>query len=403
MSSPLIDSPTTFDGFGPSILARQMRGRLKSIAVPEDRVAARRELRENCPRAPGVYGWLDANGRLSYVGKSRALRNRLLSYFAKSPADKKMERIRQHSQRLVWEPISHELLALLRELELIHRWRPEFNSMGQPTRMQPAFLCIGGSPAPNARLVRRLNGRHLHAYGPVAGTGQLREAIVAFNQVFRLRDCPDKTRFEFGNQRTLFDDPVTAKCIRYELGSCPGPCAAICTSAQYNLLVERAVGFLNGDSAKTLQELQRTMNDAAKRGAYETAAIARDRLDLLKWLDRRLQGLRKAKSQLTGVLCIPARRGRTAWMVLQSGRIRATMLKPDAARRAELTQRSIEQAIRSDAGQPLSLLEMSLQLVMISWFRKHNDDLENLISFEQGLTECENAIADSVDARQLAA
>jgi len=100
-------------------------------------------LHDQCPLTPGVYGWLDRNHQLCYVGKSKALRKRLLSYFAKTPADPKMGRIVRHSQRIVWEPVSHELLALIREQELINRWRPDFNKQGQPTRRQPAFLCVG--------------------------------------------------------------------------------------------------------------------------------------------------------------------------------------------------------------------------------------------------------------------
>ena len=161
-------------------------------------------LHDHCPLTPGVYGWLDSLGQICYVGKSKSLRKRLLSYFAKTPADKKAERIRQHSKRLVWEPVSGELLALIREQELIYRWRPDFNTQGQPTRRQPAFVCIGDGPAPNAIFTRRLNRKMTHVFGPIAGTGQLRAAVESLNQVFRLRDCPDKTQFEFNNQQQLF-------------------------------------------------------------------------------------------------------------------------------------------------------------------------------------------------------
>ncbi len=402
MSTTLLKKPTGFDGFGPSILAQQMRGRLRGFRIPADRLAARESLRTHCPLVPGVYGWVDANRRLTYVGKSKSLRKRLLSYFAKQPADKKTERIRQNSRFLVWEPISHELLALVREQELIHRWRPEFNSMGQPTRMQPAFLCISGSPAPNARLARQLNAKHAHAFGPITGTGRLRDAIARFNQVFRLRDCPDRTKFEFANQRFLFDDPATAKCIRHELGTCPGPCAGICTRSTYQQQVEKAVSFLQGDSRAVLENLESNMRSAAARMAFETAAIYRDCLEHLQWLDRRLQGLRMAEQELNGILPIAARRQRTGWLALKGGRICFSAPQPDREDRADVTRRKIEKVAR---GQPVvftSLLETSLRLIVISWFRKNKPMKEQLLSFDEAVEKC-HAVLDSSRTRRYAA
>ena len=114
-------APRAFKCFGPSILVQQMRGRIRSIEFPTDRIEARKLIRDKCPLVPGVYGWLDENRQLAYVGKSKALRKRLLSYFAKNPTDSKVQRLRTQCRHIVWEPISHELLALIRETELIHR------------------------------------------------------------------------------------------------------------------------------------------------------------------------------------------------------------------------------------------------------------------------------------------
>lgn len=138
-----------FNGFGPSLLIQQTRGRIKRNILPLDRLEGRKMLRELCPLTPGVYGWLNADKQLLYVGKSKSLRTRLLTYFAKNPTERKMERIRQQSKYLIWEPISDELLALIREQELIFRWTPEFNSQGQPNRRLPAFLCVSDSHAAN--------------------------------------------------------------------------------------------------------------------------------------------------------------------------------------------------------------------------------------------------------------
>ena len=80
------------------------------------------------------------------------------------------------------------------------------------------------------------------------------------------------------------------------------------------------------------------------RQAFETAAIYRDALNQLSWLDRRLSGLRMAQNQLNGVLEIDARRKRTAWMILRGGKLVATVPKPDNPKRAIRAISAIENA-----------------------------------------------------------
>ncbi len=346
-------------------------------------------LREKCPLVPGVYGWLDKNRQLAYVGKSKSLRKRLLSYFAKSPADKKAQRIRHHSHYLVWEPISSELLALIREQELIHRWRPDFNSQGQPTRTQPAFLTIGGSPAANVRLARKPSSRGGKAYGPISGVGRLSEAIVRLNQTFQLRDCPDRTKFQFNNQQWLFDDPKTAKCIRFELGSCPGPCAGQCSARQYQEHVDRAIAFLDGRDPAVLQSLEVNMQQAAASMAYERAAILRNCWEHLSWLDRKLEGLRQAHHSLSGVLPVEARRNRTAWLVLHGGRILLSAkvpTDPDAA--AEIGNQITQLSCHANEV-PSCSLGIGLQLLVISWLRKNPEMKQQMMSFHSAIEYCE--------------
>ncbi|MEM9411757.1 MAG: UvrB/UvrC motif-containing protein [Planctomycetota bacterium] len=341
----------------------------------------RKLLREKCPLVPGIYGWLDHNRQLVYVGKSKSLRLRLLGYFAKNPSDPKMKRIRQHSDRIVWEPISHELLALVRESELIHRWRPEFNSMGQPTRMQPAFVCIGGQPAPNARLVRRLNESHKLVYGPISGTKRLRMAIECLNQIFQLRDCADKTKFEFKNQKFLFDDHKSAKCIRFELGTCPAPCAGLCSRQHYQSNVDALISFLNGDSTVIIDQAEQQMSTLAERQSYESAAIYRDYLKHLKWLDRRLHGLRMAEENLNGLLPIAARKGRPGWLALQGGRISRTFSVSATPGHEEKIASDIAEIISCGDSRPNNLLAMSLQLIVIAWLKKNPSMKNEIIPF----------------------
>ncbi|QEG23830.1 GIY-YIG nuclease family protein [Mariniblastus fucicola] len=384
-----------FEGFGPSILSAVARERLDDSPVPKDRMQARAMLHDQCPITPGVYGWLDNNNQICYVGKSKCLRKRLLSYFAKTPADKKTVRIVQHSHRLVWEPVSHELLALIREQELIYRWRPEFNTQGQPVKRQPAFLCISGGVAPNVFFTRRVTPKAQFSIGPISGTGRLRAAVESMNQIFRLRDCPDKTPFSYNEQMQLFDNPSSAKCIRYELNSCPGPCAGLCDRKDYLGNMQQAMDFLLGGvtSKLTLDRLQDEMKAASLSHSFERAAVLRDHFLNLRWLARRLKQLESAQQKLNGVLPITGKNYQKLWLILRGGRLVGSAAAPRDRKRKEQAVEKLEAIEEKDFGLPTNLMEMNMQMIMMSWFRKYPKYKQQLKSFDEAIETCKRPSA----------
>ena len=381
-----------FRGFGPSILAQQTRGRLQRLVLPVDRMECRALLHDLCPLCPGVYAWLDRNQQICYVGKSKSLRKRLLSYFAKNPAEKKVERIRQTSRTLVWEPMSDELLALIREQELINRWRPEFNTQGQPVKRQPAFLAITGGIAQHASFTRRIPHNAQQTYGPIPGTGRLRAVVNSINQIFRLRDCPDKTGFEFSDQLHLFDNTLATKCIRFEIGSCPAPCAARCSQTEYRAQVQAAIDFIQGKDHNTLLDLDADMREAAAACSFERATVLRDHLTNLKWLDRRMQALRHAKKTFNGVLPIAARKNRIAWLILKEGQLLGSIAEPTDAKRAQTAADYLTTCRQKQIGLPDSIMAMNFQMILISWFRKHKQTASFLVPFEEAIAACQERI-----------
>jgi excinuclease ABC subunit C len=227
-----------------------------------------------------------------------------------------------------------------------------------------------------------------HVFGPIAGTGQLRAAVESLNQVFRLRDCPDKTQFEFNNQQQLFALTPTAKCIRFELGSCPGPCAGNCSSSEYRRLVEQAVCFLQGTDNSILLSLQRDMQTAAAAHSYERATVLRDHLENLQWLSRRLNALRSAQRTFNGVLPVAGRNRKTIWLVLRGGLLLGSATRPDQPERAAKAINSLSKSAAASHQLPANILEMNLQLIMISWFRKHPQLKQDILSFDAAIEYC---------------
>ena len=397
MSKLIHHPPAEFAGFGPSILTKaarrcDQRDSVVGWTIPADRMKARAMLHDHCPLTPGVYGWLDRNDQICYVGKSKALRKRLLSYFAKTPSDPKMGRIVRHSRRIVWEPVSHELLALIREQELINRWRPDFNKQGQPTRRQPAFICVGGGAAPRAFVARQLTDRSQWSIGPIAGTGRLKAAVEAINLTLGLRDCPDRTKFCFNNQRQLFDNISSAGCIRYELGSCPAPCAGLCSKEHYQSNVNAVIDFLSVRNVTVLSELEQEMIAAGARQHFEKATLLRDRWKLLSWLTLRLTALEEAKEKVNGVVPVSGFSKQKIWLVLRSGRLVGSARQPRTPLRAAAAKKKLMKIAAQVDAPPANVMEMNLQLMIAAWYRKNADFRKSLMSFDESFDFCEQRV-----------
>jgi excinuclease UvrABC nuclease subunit len=92
---------------------------------------------------------LDQDEQLIYVGKAKNLRTRLHSYFRKKGRPAKASKIVAQAKSFVWEIMPSEYAGLLRELELIRRWRPRWNVQGQPLRRRLTFVCLGRAPSPS--------------------------------------------------------------------------------------------------------------------------------------------------------------------------------------------------------------------------------------------------------------
>lgn len=357
-----------FAGFGDSVLLDAVRRPLRQFAIHRELAKSRRLVREHVPDSPGVYGWLDRNQRLVYVGKSKALRARLQGYFFREPNDPKMARIRQASSRVIWEPVSHELLALIREQELIFRWRPLFNRQGQPQRRRPGFVCITPGIAPRVVMSYQRPPQATACFGPILGTGRLRASVECANQFFGLRDCPDRVRMHLTSQLPLLEDLRSAQCLRYELQTCLGPCVGGCTPMAYERAVEAALRFLSGEDRQPLLDLQRELTAAIERLAFERAAVLHEQLTHLQWLWNRLAHWRTARGKIDGAYPVPTFAGRPVHLVFREGSLAGYAAQPRAR---SLTQpQSLKKLERED-----DALEMEIFLIISAWFRKNREQL----------------------------
>jgi excinuclease ABC subunit C len=332
---------------------------------------------------------LDEAGKLIYVGKAKSLRARLFSYFRTKSRDPKAGRILRHARTLLWECVSSEFAALLRELELIRRWRPRFNVQGQPHRRRHTYICLGRRPAPHVFLAARPAVNVLACFGPVPGGQKAREAVRRLNDGFALRDCPRTQEMVFADQGELFPEPRTAGCLRYEIGTCLGPCTGACTRAAYAARVGAARAFLEGKDTTLLTALERDMAEASAALAFERAATLRDGLEVIRWLTERLERLRHLRDGQSFVYPVRGVESGEVWYLIHQGRVTASRPAPTretAGRTAAMIEALYRRRLPPGAALPGS--EVDGVLLVAAWFRRYPGERARVLTPEQALAAC---------------
>lgn len=378
-----------FTEFGPSAYYSTRR-RLASWTLPRDGKSRRKLIRSEAPASPGVYGMIDADGQLIYVGKSKRLISRLMSYFPARSSGEKSERIGRRAVRLVWETAAHELLALLRELELIRRFSPRFNVEGRPERQRPAYIYLTPGPAPFFRVGGKIPSGCTTWFGPLQGVGRYTSAVEQLNRRFLLRDCPQKTPMKFAEQRELFEIERQAACLRYELNTCFGPCAALCTSQEYALGVERALAFLRGEELSLLAELERSMLEAAASRQFERAAALRDAWRQMALIARGMERLRELRRNFSFVYELRCQGNQPYWIFIRSGHAVGAHRKPSGPRSAVAVARRLQEIYEppEDSSAAGDELDLDMLRVVGGWFHHHEEEIKSTQTYEDALRYC---------------
>jgi excinuclease ABC subunit C len=376
--------------FGPCGLATSAAPLPVRLVAGPRAAELRRRVKQEGPRRPGVYGMLDRHGELIYVGKAKSLRARLLTYFRPRSRDRKAGRIIEQTCALLWEPGPSEFAALHRELELIRRWRPRLNVQGQPRAHRYTYVCLGRRPAPYAFLSHRPPRDLVAAFGPVRAGVHAREAVRRLNDGFRLRDCPQAQEMVFADQDELFPVLRSPGCLRHEIGTCLGPCAAACTRTEYAGRVRAARAFLDGKDPGPLHDLEREMNAAAEAQAYERAAGLRDKVEPLRWLSEQLEQVRRLRADGSFVYPVEGRDDGQVWYLVHHGRVVAAMTPPQdeagrraAAARLEAVYRRQEAQVRLESAEHLDGI-----LLLAAWFRRYPEERGRAWPPAEALARC---------------
>jgi excinuclease ABC subunit C len=338
----------------------------------------RAHVRATAKDRPGVYRWVSPEGEVVYVGKSKKLRTRLLSYF-RCGSDEKGSRIVREASSIEWDYTPSEFAALLEELRLIKRFRPRLNVAMKRDARHFAFIKLTRGPAPKLLVVRGAGADDAQIYyGPFHGAQRVSEAVRELNDALGLRDCRLDQPIHFADQPELFQIfPRTPGCIRHEIRKCLGPCVGGCTSREYDERVGLVRGFLDGADDGPMHVLRAEMEAASEALEFERAAVLRDKLQRLEGLREQFIRFRFAVETLSFVYTVPGHDGDDRLYLIRRGRVRGEYAMPrteqDRMRLVDMVEDVFNPVERDTAQVPSH--EVDELLLLSSWFRRFPAEL----------------------------
>ncbi|MDP8255746.1 MAG: excinuclease ABC subunit UvrC [Candidatus Alcyoniella australis] len=222
------------------------------------------------PLRPGVYLFRDEAGRVIYVGKAKALRNRVRSYFSSTEPGSKTEHMLARAAALEFIVLPNETEALRVENELIKKYRPRYNVRLRDDKTYAYLRFNLREQWPRPTITRRVRSDGALYYGPFTHQVELKRIHRALERSFPLRKCTDR-------QLAARDRP----CINGEMGRCLGPCSGA-DPEQYARVVSDVRRALGGSGDELAAELQLRMEAAAENLDFERAAQLRDQVEAVR-------------------------------------------------------------------------------------------------------------------------
>ncbi len=252
------------------------------------------ELREKAnrlPLLPGVYIMLDSAGEVIYVGKAKALKNRVTSYFRGDHLPKVAAMAAKVDDFHVIIAES-EFEALVLENSLIKKNQPHYNILLKDDKGYPFVRTDLREKYPRFRMVNRADKDGASYFGPYGGRSQTASLIDTLSKALGLPTCSRKFPRDIGRERP---------CLQYQMGTCRGWCRGEPGEEAYREAFRSAVMVLEGRTEELKSALQEQMERAAEELRFEDAATLRDRLRAVSALENRQKVISTARADTDAI------------------------------------------------------------------------------------------------------
>ena len=225
------------------------------------------------PLLPGVYIMHAKDSEIIYIGKAKALKNRVSQYFGSQ--NNHAEKVRRMVDNVDWfEYIitDSEFEALILECSLIKQHTPKYNILLKDDKGY-CYIRVGAGDWGKLSYVLQKQDDGATYIGPYKSSYYVKSAVQEANKIFMLPTCNRKFPQDFGKARP---------CLNYHIKQCMAPCTGRVKLSEYRESMEQALDFLKGGSSNSVKQLTAQMEEAAENLEFERAARIRDKIAAVK-------------------------------------------------------------------------------------------------------------------------
>ena len=228
------------------------------------------------PLEPGVYQFLDRDGKVIYVGKAKSLKKRVSSYFVKNKDHSAKVRVLVRQVCAIKHiVVGSEQDALLLENSLIKSLQPRYNILLKDDKTYP-WIVLRKENFPRVESTRQVRHDGSQYFGPYGSISMQRSILEFIREVIPLRTC----KLNLAPQNIA--KGKYGVCLQYHLGNCKAPCMGYQSEEEYGELLAMVKDVLKGDLRPVRRYLEENMQQAAGELKFELAQRFKQRLDALE-------------------------------------------------------------------------------------------------------------------------
>src|SRR5204862_5778299 len=228
---------------------------------------------------PGVYIYSNTAGDTIYVGKARALRDRVRNYLGADRTDPKTNALLDEIARLEVIVTGSVVEALALENNLIKQRMPKYNILLRDDKNYPYLQLTTSEAFPRILVARSVENTGDFYAGPFLPAKLARRSMTLSHRLFGIRSCNEVITGQRGRP-----------CLEYDIKRCAAPCVAeICSQEQYGEAVANTKLLLEGRNEELVETLRARMVSAAEGERFEEAAQLRDAMKTVQILRDRQQ------------------------------------------------------------------------------------------------------------------
>lgn len=242
---------------------------MKGGELVNEKIKALREKSMKLPKTPGVYIMKNKQGKIIYIGKAKALKNRVSQYFGSQTNHSiKVRKMVENVNDFDYILTDSEFEALVLEASLIKQNMPKYNILLKDDKGY-SYIKITKEDYPKISAVLQKDDENAEYLGPFTSSYTVKQSVDEANKIFRLPQCNKCFPRDFKKGRP---------CLNFYINRCMGVCTGKITQKEYLEAINEALGFLNGDISKIVSSLKKKMNESAENLDFESATKYRDRI-----------------------------------------------------------------------------------------------------------------------------